>query len=114
MAPQKMIKVAGEGANTNADILSDTTPRAIDMVKSWTQVFEILEHDLINCLEDSDDEVNKTHATKLMDIAQSELHKIAVRPRLMPYNDMIGWALENVDIQTMSVFNSQKVFVGSF
>jgi hypothetical protein len=27
---------------------------------------------------------------------------------------MIGWALENVDIQTRSVFNSQKVVVGSF
>jgi hypothetical protein len=27
---------------------------------------------------------------------------------------MIGWALENVDIQTRSNFNSQKVVVGSF
>jgi hypothetical protein len=32
----------------------------------------------------------------------------------MPYNDMIGWALENVDIQTRSIYNSQKVVVGSF
>jgi hypothetical protein len=32
----------------------------------------------------------------------------------MPYNDMIGWALENVDVQTKSIFNSQKVVVGSF
>jgi hypothetical protein len=81
MAPWKMAKAAGEGANPNADVLSDTSLRAIDTVKSWTQVFDILEHELINCPEDSDDEVNETHATKLRDIAQSELHKIATRDR---------------------------------
>jgi hypothetical protein len=32
----------------------------------------------------------------------------------MPYNDMIGWALENVDLSTMSICNSQKIAVGSF
>ena len=69
---------------------------------------------LINCPEDLGDEVTETHATKLRYIAQSELHKIAMRPRLMPYNDMIGWALENVDISTRSICNSQKVVVGSF
>jgi hypothetical protein len=70
-----MIKVVGDGVNLNADVLSDTTPHAIDMVKSWTQVFEILEHELTKCPEDSGDEVNGTHATKLMDIAQSKIHK---------------------------------------
>ena len=69
-------------------------------------MFDILQHELINCPEDSGDEVTETHATKLRDIAQSELHKIVVRPRLMLYNDMIGWALENVDIATRSICNS--------
>jgi hypothetical protein len=32
----------------------------------------------------------------------------------MSYNDMIGWALENVGISTKSIYNSQKVVVGSF
>jgi hypothetical protein len=77
-------------------------------------VFDILEHEIINCLEDSGDEVTETHATKIRDIAQSEIHKIVARLRLMPYNDMIGWALENVDISTRSIYNSQKVVVGSF
>jgi hypothetical protein len=34
--------------------------------------------------------------------------------RLVPYNDMIIWALEHVDIQTRSIVNHQKVPVGSF
>jgi hypothetical protein len=83
-------------------------------VKSWTHVFDILEHKLINCQEDFSNEVNDTHEAKLKHIAQLELHKIAARPRLMLYNDMIGWALENVKIQTRSIYNSQRVVVGSF
>jgi hypothetical protein len=77
-------------------------------------VFEILEHEIINCSEDSDDEVDDTHEDKLRHISQLDLHKIATRLRLMPYNDMISWALENIDVQTRSIFNYQKVVVGSF
>jgi len=51
---------------------------------------------------------------KLKYISQSEFHKIATRPRLMLYNDIIGWALENVDVLTMTIHNSHKVVVGSF
>jgi hypothetical protein len=69
---------------------------------------------LVNCPDDSGDEEIETLATKYKIVAQSELHKIAMRPRLLPYNDMIGWALENVDIPTRTIFNSQKVAVGSF
>jgi hypothetical protein len=51
---------------------------------------------------------------KLKYVAQSELRKIAMQSRLMSYNDMIGWALENVDVATKTIYNSQKVVVGSF
>jgi hypothetical protein len=42
------------------------------------------------------------------------MHKVATRPRILCYNDMIGWALDHVDIPTRTIFNCQKVFVGSF
>jgi hypothetical protein len=114
MAPRKTTKASGESSNPNTNVLSDTSPRTIDTVKTWTQVFDILQYELINCPDDSGDEVTETQATRYKYVAQSELHKIATRPRLMPYNDMIGWALENVDISTRSICNSQKVAVGSF
>jgi hypothetical protein len=76
--------------NPNTDVLSNTSPRAIDTMKTWMQVFDILQYEMINCLEDSGDEVTETHATKLRYIAHLDLHKIATQPRLMPYNDMIG------------------------
>ena len=109
-----MDKADGERINLNTYVLSDTSPRAIDTMKYWTQVFDIIQHELINCLEDSGDEVTETHVTKLRDIAESDILKMVLRPRLMLYNNMIGWALENVDISTRSICNSQKVVVGSF
>jgi hypothetical protein len=50
----------------------------------------------------------------LRDIAESELHKIATRPWLMAYNDMISWALDKVDILTRSILNDQGAIIDSF
>jgi hypothetical protein len=64
----------------------------------------------MNGPNDFGDETNN----KLRLIEESELHKIATWSRLMPYNDMISWCLENTDVQTRSIINHQKVIVGSF
>ena len=58
-----------------------------------------------NFPEDLGDTVTENHVNKLRDIAASELHKISTWPRLMPYNDMIGWALENIDVVTRTIYN---------
>jgi hypothetical protein len=114
MALWKMVKAASESSSQNKDVLSNTSPRAVDTVKTWRHLFDIMQYELINCPEELDYEGAKTQAAKLKYIAQSELHKIAMWPRLMPYNDMIGLALENVDVSTRTIHNSQKVVVGSF
>jgi hypothetical protein len=77
------------------DVISDTTPHAIDSIKSWRQIYENLYCEMKNSLSDSENH--------LQDIAESELHKIATRPWLMPYNDMVSWALDKVDILTRSI-----------
>jgi hypothetical protein len=79
MAPWNMMKntnATGEGSNLNAYIFSDTTPRAIDTLKYWTQVFEVLEHDIIKFLEDSGEEVDNTYEDIIRYIDQLELHKV--------------------------------------
>ena len=63
MAPQKITKnidAVGEDSNPNVDILSNTTLWAIDTVKTWMQVFNIMEREIINSLEDSAEEENDT------------------------------------------------------
>jgi hypothetical protein len=50
----------------------------------------------------------------LQDIAESELHKVVARPRLVSYTDMISWALEKVDVPTRSILNEQGAVIDSF
>jgi hypothetical protein len=114
MPPQKETKATGEISSQNTDALSDTSSRSINTVKSWMQVFNILQYELVNCLDDSNNNKKEDLSTKYKIVSQSELHKIVTRPRLFPYNDMVGWALDHVDIPTRTIFNSQKVTIGYF
>jgi hypothetical protein len=93
MAPRKAPKKseeAGESSNPDGDVILDTTPHVVDAIKSWRNIFENLDYEIRNCPDDFGNEKTKN---KLRDIAESELHKVATRSRLVPYNDMIGWAL---------------------
>jgi len=65
----KNIDAAGQNSNPNEKIMSDTTPRAIDTVKTWTWAFEILEHEIINYPEDSGEKEDNSFTTKLRRIA---------------------------------------------
>jgi hypothetical protein len=97
----------GDDSNPNADVLSDTTLRVVDAIKTWTHVFDVLEHEIINCPNDSVEEDDKSFTAKLRHVAQYELHNIDARPRIIPYNNMISWDLEHVNIQTRSVINQK-------
>jgi hypothetical protein len=94
----KKLDASSDDSNLNTVVLLDTTSRVTDAIKTWTQVFDVLEHEIINCPDESTEEDDESYTTKLRHVAQSELHKIATRPRIMPYNDMISWALEHVDM----------------
>jgi hypothetical protein len=88
------------------DVISDTTPHAIDSIKSWRQIYENLDCEMKNSPSDSENH--------LWDIAESEFHKIATRPRLMPYSDMVIWALDKVDSLMRSILNDQGAIIHSF
>jgi len=53
-------------------------------------------------------------ATKYKIVIQAEMHKIVARPWLLPYYDMIRWALDHVDIPTKTIISKQKVTIGTF
>jgi hypothetical protein len=93
-------------SSPEGDVISNTMPHDIDSIKSWRQIYENMDYEIKNSPNDSENH--------LRDIAESELHKIAARPRLMVYNDMISWALEKIDIPTRSILNDQAVIIGSF
>jgi hypothetical protein len=68
----------------------------------------------MNCLDDSSDNEKDDLATKYKIVIQAEMHKIVARPRLLPYYDMIRWALDHVDILTRTIISEQKVTIGTF
>jgi hypothetical protein len=68
----------------------------------------------VNCSDDSSDNEKDDLATKYKIVVQAEMHKIAARPRLLPYYDMIRWALDHVDIPTRTIISEQKVTIGTF
>jgi hypothetical protein len=104
MAPKKAPKKNED--QPEGDIISDTTASGVHSVKSWTGISEKLEDELKYADPDSENH--------LRDIAESELHKVVARPRLVTYTDMICWALDRVDIPTRSILNEQGAVVGSF
>jgi hypothetical protein len=82
VAPKKASKKSEH--TQEGDIISDTTPHAINSIKSWPQISKFLEYKLKKAHPDSENHCR--------DIAESELHKIVARPCLVAYNDMISWA----------------------
>ena len=101
----KKLDASGDDSNPNADVLSNRTLWVADAIKTWMQVFDVLEHEIINCLDDSTEEDDNSYTTKIKDVSYSEMHKIVLQPRIIPYNNMISWALEYVNIQTRSIIN---------
>jgi hypothetical protein len=79
MVPHKVAKkkyASADDSNPNTNVLSDTTSRITDSIKSWKKVYDILEHDILICLDDSAEEEDKFFLVKLKLVQQSELHRI--------------------------------------
>jgi hypothetical protein len=114
MDPRKAPKAAIESSGQGSYIVSDTLPRSINTIKIWTHISNVVQPEVINCPDDSCDSGDDDMSTKYKIIAQEEMHKIATRPQILPYYDMVRWALDHVDILTRTIFNEQREAVGSF
>jgi hypothetical protein len=56
----------------------------------------------------------ESDADDLVDVKGSKLHKIATRPTIVPYYDMVWWIISHIDISTCTIFNSSHQVVSSF
>jgi hypothetical protein len=113
MAPQKAAKVNVEVAGQGSDNVSDTSPQSVDSVPSWSFVSDILQLELVN-YSDSDDNEKDDLNIKYKIVVQSGMHRVAARPRFLPYYDMIRWELDHIDLPTKTIMNEQRVMVGTF
>jgi hypothetical protein len=114
MAPRKEAKANVEVSGQGSDNVSDTSPRSINSVPNWSYVSDILQAELVDYSDDSDDNERDDLTTKYKIVVQSRMHRVAARPRLLPYYDMVRWALDHVDIPTRTIMNEQRVTIGTF
>jgi hypothetical protein len=105
MAPRKMSKAVVESSGHGLDVVSDTSSWSINVVKTWSYISNILQSESVSCSDDSSDNKNDDLSAKYKIVAQAEMHKIAARPQLLPYFDMIRWALNHVDIPTKMIIS---------
>jgi hypothetical protein len=80
MAPRKAPKAAAKSSGQGSYIVSDTSPRSINTIKTWMHISNVLQPEVINCPDDSYDNEDDDMSTKYKIVAQEEMHKIAARP----------------------------------
>ena len=105
MAPWKASKESVESSGKGSDNVFDTSPRSIDSIKTWSYISKVIQSELVNYSDDSNDNEKDDLATKYKIIVQVEMHKIAARLRILPYYDMIWWALDHVNILTRTIIS---------
>jgi hypothetical protein len=69
---------------------------------------------LVDVSNDSSENKKDDLITKYKIVIQAQIHKVAASPCLLPYYDMIQWALDHVDLPTRTIINEQKITIGTF
>jgi len=117
MTPRTTAKASVEVAAQGPDNVSDTSPRTGGSVPTWSFISDILQSELVNYSDSDDDDndiVKDDLNTKYKTIVQSGMHLVATRPRLLPYYDMIRWALDHIDLPSRTIVSDQQAMVGTF
>jgi hypothetical protein len=91
MAPRKAAKANVEVAGQGSDNVSDTSPRSVDSVPDWSFVSGILQSELVDYSDDSDDNEKDDLNTKYKIVVQSGMHRVAARPRFLIYKLCISY-----------------------
>jgi hypothetical protein len=110
MAPRRGAKANVESTAQGSDNVSNTSPRSDGSVSTWSYITSILQSEAVIC-SDSDDynyDIEKHDLnTKYKAVVQSRMHLIAARPRLLPYFDMIRWALDHINLPSRTIVNDR-------
>jgi hypothetical protein len=101
-------KEYNEEHNPNATFYVDTTYKTrLKNCLDWEEIYEFLEAGNFEDEYESDEDDFK-------DIKRSSLHKVATRPTILPYYDMVHWIISHIDIKTCTIVNHAQQVVGSF
>ena len=85
-------------ADKKKGLISDTTCTGLTKT-TWQGTYNLIEAEepKVTVTEATADPLRKSDAT-LKDLADSFLHRIAAREQILPYTDVVRWAIEEIPI----------------
>jgi len=94
--------------NPNSTFFYDTTLKnGMSNNMEWREIYEFFQQGYFTDKYESD-------VDDLVDVKASQLHKIVVRPTIVPYYDRVWWIISHIDISEFIVVNSSSQVVDSF
>ena len=83
-----------------APLYTDTACNRDAGIATWEGMYNLLEEENPRVMEVVATAGSQSSSeTSLTELACSFLHRIAARPKILPYTDMVKWILDNVDIR---------------
>ena len=98
-----------------ASLYADTACNKDAGISTWEGMYNLLEEEnpVVMKVLATAGSSNTSEAT-LKELACSFLHRIAARPRILPYTDMVRWVLDSADISDRQFKTPSEELIGSF
>jgi len=95
-------------------LISDTTCSGLNKT-TWQGTYNLIESEqpAVTVVEATADSPHKSDNT-LKDLADSFLHRIAAREQILPYTDVVRWAIEEIPILDRTLSTRDGRVFGSF
>ena len=98
-----------------APLYTDTACNRDAGISTWEGMYRLLEEENPKLMKvDSAAGSQNSSEASLEELACSFLHRIAARPKILPYTDMIRWILDNAELQCRQFKVQGHGLIGSF
>jgi len=98
-----------------APLYTDTACNRDAGISTWEGMYRLLEEEnprIMKVVTGSDSQGSSE--ASLEELACSFLHRIAARPKILPYTDMIKWILDNAEMKDKKFKIQGQELIGSF
>lgn len=105
--------IADPGASKKG-LISDTTCLGLGKT-TWLSIYNLIEAEEpeVTTVQATADTTRKSDAT-LKDLADSYLHRIVAREKILPYKDVVRWAIEEIPSTNRTFCTMDGRVFGSF
>ena len=106
---------AKEKTKEMAPLYTDTACNRDTGISTWESMYRLLEEENPRVMKvDTVAGSQRSSEASLEELACSFLHRIAARPKILPYTDMIKWILDNAEMNNRQFKVQGHGLIGSF